>query len=500
MSAAAHHFRRGDAEDFSERRIVTGLIVSTEYAKRIQPIWQPGFIEAPEVRKISGWCWDYFKKYNRTPDRDIEGIYMDALQNDKLSKAEAELIQVMLSRVSDDYGQGEQFNAAYLFDQTVKYFRQRRLDLHMEAIEDLKYRGEIDQAEALARSYKPPAHDEPQWRRADTIEPLPVRWLWPRILLRGEITLVAGRPKTGKSQVTMSLAAIASSGGAWPASNRESRSRDVVIMSAEDAVDYAIVPRLMANGADLSRCFILEPAADTAKARQRIEACLDELPHHGIGALVILDPITAFMAGRDSNSIADVRSALRPLGDMARERRIAMVIVHHVRKSADGDALDAIVGSGAFSAAARIIHMVLPDPNRDGRRLFLYAGGNLGAEHPGYAFQVVPETVGEGIDTSRVAWNSTPANADANEVLAAIRKARSKPRQNEAEDWLREQLRDGPKAQREIEEAAGEAGISWATVKLAKVELGIRSKKLPGRGGGWTWSLNDDDDVGQTLH
>ena len=33
------------SEEFIERRIVTGLIVSTEYIQEIEPIWSPKYLE-----------------------------------------------------------------------------------------------------------------------------------------------------------------------------------------------------------------------------------------------------------------------------------------------------------------------------------------------------------------------------------------------------------------------------------------------------------------------
>ena len=490
------NFTRGDGNDGVERSIVQGLVASNVFIKSVKPLWRPEFIGSPELRRIAGWAFEHFAKYGTAPKGDMGTIWFGKLKTENLPKDEAEFIGMILDRIATVDGE---INATFLLDRTRGYFRERELQEHHVAIGDALDRGEIDKAETLRRNFQP-KQSAATFRKASEIEPRPVSWLWRGVILRGDITLIGGRPKTGKSQVTMAMAAIVSSGSAWPGSEDETRTRDVVIMSAEDAVEYAIVPRLMANGANLNHCYILEPAPDTAKARECIEACLDELPHKGIGALVILDPITAFMPGRDSNSTADVRTALRPLGDMARERKVALVIVHHVRKGNDGDALDAIVGSQAFGAAARLIHMVLADPNRDGRRLLLYCGGNLGAEHPGYGYQIVSENVGEGIATSRLAWESEPVNASANEVLAAIRKAQTKPRQAQAEDWLRSQLKDGPKSQRELEEAANEAGMSWATIRIAKVAMGVRARKQPGRGGGWVWALADGKDDAQTVH
>ena len=138
-----------------ERRIITGLIVSADYLRRVAPFWSDELVEAPEMRRIARWCLDHFKAYQRAPDRDIEQIYLRALREEVIPKAEAELVEGILRGVSDDYERGEQFNSAYLFDQTVSFFRERELTQHQEAVQDLIDRGRIAEATVLSSSFVP---------------------------------------------------------------------------------------------------------------------------------------------------------------------------------------------------------------------------------------------------------------------------------------------------------------------------------------------------------
>ena len=286
---------RGDANDGIERSIVQGLVASDAFIKNVKPLWRPEFIGSPELRRIAVWAFEHYTQYGTAPKGDMGTIWFGKLKTENLPKEEAEFIDMILDRIAKVDGE---INATFLLDRTRKYFQERELQGHNEAVGDALDCGQIDKAETLRRNFKP-QQVTPAFRKASEIEPRPVSWLWRGVILRGDVTLMAGRPKVSKSQVTMAMAATASSGGRWPGSDDEVRPRDVIIMSAEDATEYCIVPRLMANGADLDRCFILDPAPDTAKARERIEACLDDLPHKGRGALVILDPITAFMPGEE---------------------------------------------------------------------------------------------------------------------------------------------------------------------------------------------------------
>ena len=135
-----------------ERRIIAGLIVSTEYLRRVAPFWSDELIEAPEMRRIARWCLNYFARYDRAPDDDIEEIYTAALRNERLPRAEAGLIEGVLTAVSDDYGRGDKFNAAYLYDETVQWLRDSDSVYRNEQVESLRERGQLAEAEARRQS------------------------------------------------------------------------------------------------------------------------------------------------------------------------------------------------------------------------------------------------------------------------------------------------------------------------------------------------------------
>ncbi|MDE2138826.1 MAG: hypothetical protein KGJ68_15455, partial [Gammaproteobacteria bacterium] len=138
-----------------ERRIVAGLIVSDEFAGRVRPLWRDDLVESPEVVRIARWCTDYFDRYGRAPGRHVEDIYMRELRADRVPKAEAEIIERILARISDDYERGEQFNAAYLFDRAAEYFRSREITRHNERVQDLVDVGDVAAADEAVRAFRP---------------------------------------------------------------------------------------------------------------------------------------------------------------------------------------------------------------------------------------------------------------------------------------------------------------------------------------------------------
>lgn len=140
-------------EEFIERRIITGMIISTDYLGRVRRFWNPLLLESTEFRKVAQWCIDYHTQYKRAPDADIQSIYMEQLSNGRVSKADGKYIEAVLDDLSDEYGRGTQFNSGYLYDQTVKYFKGQELEKHSEEVQALTEQGRVEEAEALAQSY-----------------------------------------------------------------------------------------------------------------------------------------------------------------------------------------------------------------------------------------------------------------------------------------------------------------------------------------------------------
>ena len=91
----------------------------------------------------------------------------------------------------------------------------------------------------------------PVYRKMSEIEPQPINWLWEDYIAKGTFTLITGEPDLGKSQITLSMTAIVTTGGNWPVSGEKCEEGNVIILSDEDNLEKTIRPRLEANGANL---------------------------------------------------------------------------------------------------------------------------------------------------------------------------------------------------------------------------------------------------------
>jgi putative DNA primase/helicase len=355
--------------------------------------------------------------------------------------------------------------------------------------------------EKNAVSWRPEDHARPHGaslisRCAAEIEPEKVEWLWAGRLARGKHTCVAGEPGTGKSQVSVALAATITTGGQWPCDEGCAPLGSVIILSAEDGAADTIVPRLHAAGADLNRVHIVSAVRDGNDRGHRsfdLKADLHLLEEKtaqiGDAALIVIDPISSYMGKADSHKNADVRGILEPIAEMAERTGIAVLTVTHFRKPNGGAATKALhkfIGSVAFVAAARAAFVVIEDPDDRNRRLFLPAKNNLALPPQGLAFRLKEHIIGEDIFTSCVDWEPEPVAMTADEALVAGGK--SSLALSEAVDFLQTLLERGPVSSMQVDAEAREAGVAKATLRRAKDNLGIKPFK-DGMKGGWVWAL-----------
>jgi AAA domain len=73
----------------------------------------------------------------------------------------------------------------------------------------------------------------------------------------------------------------------------------------------------------------------------RLEGVFREI---GNVALVIIDPITAYLGAVDSHRNAEVRAPLAPLADLAARHGAAVLAISHLRKSDAGDVVLRVIG------------------------------------------------------------------------------------------------------------------------------------------------------------
>jgi archaellum biogenesis ATPase FlaH len=316
------------------------------------------------------------------------------------------------------------------------------------------------------------------------VEPERVEWLWDGRLPFGKLAVLDGDPGLGKSVVTLDLAARLSAGLELP-DGQPCEPAGVVLLSAEDGLRDTIRPRLDAAGADTERIFALSNVFEAKGDERMISLTKDlsiiERAIERVGAgLVVVDPLTAFLSEKtDSYKDQDMRRALTPLATLAERTRAAFLIVRHLTKAAGGNTLYRGGGSIAIIGAARSGLVIAQDPEDPERRILAANKHNLSRPAPSLAFRIGEAPNG----AARVEWGGT-SPLTARDILKEPADPEQKSALSEAKEFLLQHLTEGLVAAEEVKEDARGAGISERTLKRAKKEMGVGSRK---RGDVWYW-------------
>ena len=334
--------------------------------------------------------------------------------------------------------------------------------------------------------------------RASEIEPTEVGWLWPGRVPAGKLTVLAGDPGLAKSFITTDMAARVSTGAAWP-DGGQAPLGNTIFLTAEDGLADTLVPRLIRLGGDRSRITALTAVSvettdgDDVVRKERFFSLSDDLDaledavQQEQALLAVIDPITAYFGRGDSYKDAEVRQVLAPVAQLAERTGVAIVVVMHFNKnSAAQNAIYRVANSLAFTAAARSVLGVAPDPEHDGRNLLLSVKINVAAKPAGLGYRVVDL---DGPDSGVVRWDDEPVTVDAATVFGPARP--DSPEMSEAKEFLRVVLGSGERvAQRDVVDEAAERGIKEHTLRRAAKSLGVKFERQGfGRGGVWYWSL-----------
>lgn len=302
-----------------------------------------------------------------------------------------------------------------------------------------------------------------------------VIWLWKPFIPIGEFTLIEGIEGLGKSWIGCALACAVAEGKTLPFSEGEhSIPSNVLMLSAEDSLSHTVKPRLLSMNANLERIFAIdEPFSFTdEKNLIQFEAVVAEYQPK----LIVIDPIFSYTGGKNLNQESESRPIAQKLINIAQKFGCAVIGVRHIGKSkGNGDARAAGLGSVSWRASARSVLLVGKD-DETGETAFCQTKNNL-APIPNFGISFK-------IRNGEFYWGGQPSKMTPERMLAQPKDNESKAEQTEAVKFLREILKDGEKASKEVEKESKELGITNYALRKARAILTVESFKKGGNFGG----------------
>jgi hypothetical protein len=167
---------------------------------------------------------------------------------------------------------------------------------------------------------------------------------------------------------------------------------------------------------------------------------LEDLVERERLGLLILDPVTAYMGSRDSNSQQEVRDAIQPLSGIAERTGCAILLSNHTSKGwKDRDAAFIGQGSIAFTAVARVQLLLARAPHERPERVLWVTKSNVGPDTSvqGRAFN---QQIERFHDVPVCSWTGRPWHESLEQFLEGHRKSREVPARGVASEWLEEVL------------------------------------------------------------
>jgi putative DNA primase/helicase len=338
---------------------------------------------------------------------------------------------------------------------------------------------------------------------ADSIKPETIVWIWQGRLPKGMLCILSGNAGIGKSFVITYIVSRVTTGRDWDDGTKNTLPPSTVLLAcAEDDPARTVVPRLMAQGADLSRVKFLLPVKATEFVKhgrdEKLESNIRELQlaadldalkamlkANPDIAIVVFDPITGFF-GCDSSKDKELRPVMNRLKDVCEETGVAVLAISHHSKKSDVDALQKILGASSFTGAARAVWSFSRDSDDNDIRHMAIAKMNVDEPAKSLKFTVKTLMLGD-LKTGTVEWlGETNETAD-----TLLQKSREKAREggagiDKALVYLTAKFNDNSQYKcTELYAEAEREGISEDQLKRARRKLPFKTDFDKRKDGWW---------------
>jgi hypothetical protein len=193
--------------------------------------------------------------------------------------------------------------------------------------------------------------------------------------------IVGGRKGVGKGTLIAHSSARTTRGELGP-------KRSVIWIGSEDSAAIDIKPRVVAAGGDPDRVTVVKEG--WIQLPRDIAEISRKMTEIGDVGLLVIDPVGNHIAGKDSNSETDIRSAIAPLNDLADEHGCMVFGVRHLtEKESKGGLVAAFLGSSAWSQVPRaVIAVVRDDEDPQISHVRCVLGNRLPADTPSRMFRI----------------------------------------------------------------------------------------------------------------
>jgi hypothetical protein len=344
---------------------------------------------------------------------------------------------------------------------------------------------EVRRIAASTARYAPVSSATGQVRRPilvclSDVDPKPVDWLWEPYLPNGMLALLSGDPGSGKTYLSLAIAA-ALSNGRTPYSGQAREPVNTLYLSLENSAEHVVRPRFDSLTGDCSRFQLLQGSISgenqpTGTITLTDTDLLEQAMIEAKAGLLIVDPIQSYLgADVDAHRSNETRPVLDGLGQLASKHNCCVLLVRHLSKNSSGRAIHRGLGSIDISGAARTELVTGTAPDDPKSRALVQIKNNLGPYGDSLGF-----TIGE----NGFVWTGK-SELTPGDLFASDCETETRSNISLAVEFLKSELASGPRLQKELVE---QSGLGERTMQRAARKIGLK-KKRDGEHGPWLWCL-----------
>lgn len=329
-------------------------------------------------------------------------------------------------------------------------------------------------------------------RNMADVEEEELDWLWYPYLARGELSILEGDPGLGKSYMAQMVAKAIVDGDRLPSvKSRMLPPATVAYFDLENSAGSVTKKRLRNNGCKNLNLFFQEEepfSVDDEDTMGLVYEALEALKPQ----LVVFDTLNTYMGKANTNNSTETQGVFKKFREIALRFRCSVLVLRHLTKnSKDTPALYRGQGSIAFAGLARVVMTVGHSPVDPEARVMAVTKINVTKPPQALSFKIEPlPDLNKEKDRSVFLWGDF-IDVNSDQILTRHQRTDTNAK-DLAIEFLRHELKDGPKLFPVLVRLAEAKGLSIKTLYRASEELGI-VKSVSGFGSRKkaSWSLPD---------
>jgi len=259
----------------------------------------------------------------------------------------------------------------------------------------------------------------------------------------------------------------------------------------EDGAGDTVKPRLRVAGADMSKVYNLTVNGRFLKLDTDLTQ-LAEIIKQTNAALLVIDPLSAYLGDTNSWKDDEVRHLLAGVGDLADRTKCSILCIMHLNKKVSSNAIDRGMGSIAFTAVARSVFLIGAHPEEnDSRKILAPVKSNLVETTKSRMFRINSSDD----KIPYIEWDGETSYTSRQILLREITGLDENSNLERAILFIENQLKDGEKAAKLIFEQGAREGLSQTAINLAKQQLNVKANRRP-EGSYWFLTTTKHNDFG----